>query len=369
MKIWFNRHKETVCRAIAVLLCMSLCVVTAEQSAVLFAPFLSSAARLSVMLSFGTGEVAEAQEGEVFTEWVEAEPSAVESEWESEPEESTESSQEESSTLEKPENAGTVKRQTYKGGSGDAYISLKSGYIKNSTGLSASEVKQIVKEAPAFRILADGTPEVLIMHSHATESYQPGIYDWYDKSAATRNTDETKNMCRVGEEIAKQLTEAGIGVIHDTTLHDYPQYNGSYERSAVTVKAYLKKYPTIKVVLDVHRDAIQPDDNTVIAPATTIDGKSCAQVMIISGADNGKLNMPKYKENLKFAAALQAQMEGDYPTLTRPVMFAYRKYNQDLTTGSLLLEMGSHGNSLDEAIYCGELVGKSLAKTLLALKS
>lgn len=369
MKLWFSRHKEAVIRAITLLLCMSLCVMTAEQTTSLFAPLLSSAARISVMLSFGAGGEVRAQEDEVFTEQAEAEPSAVESEWKSEPNGEEGSVSEESSTPEKPENAGTVRRQTYKGGTGDAYISLEAGYIKNSTQLSASTVKKIIKEEPSFSILADGTPEVLIMHSHATESYQPGIYDWYDKSAASRTTDEERNMCRVGEEIAGQLIAAGIGVIHDTTLHDYPQYNGSYERSAVTVKSYLEKYPTIKVVLDVHRDAIQPDDDTIIAPATVIGGKSCAQVMIISGADNGKLNMPEYQENLKFAAALQTQMESDYPTLTRPVMFAYRKYNQDLTTGSLLLEMGSHGNSLDEAIYCGELVGKSLAKTLLALKA
>ena len=106
----------------------------------------------------------------------------------------------------------------------------------------------------------------------------------------------------------------------------------------------------------------------MIAPTTTINGKSCAQVMIISGADDGTLNMPHYLENLKFSAALQVQMETDYPTLARPIMFSYRKYNQDLTTGSILLEMGGHANSLDEAVYCGELVGKSLAKTLLSLK-
>lgn len=206
------------------------------------------------------------------------------------------------------------------------------------------------------------------MHSHATESYQPGIYDWFDPSYPSRNRDTQKNMCRVGDEIAKQLEAAGIGVIHDKTLHDYPSYNGSYERSAETVKAYLEKYPSIKVVLDVHRDAIQPDTNTIVAPTTTINGKSCAQVMIISGADDGTMNMPNYLENLKLSAALQNQMEQDYPTLTRPVMFSYRKYNQDLTTGSILLEMGGHANSLSEAVYCGELVGKSLAKTLLSLK-
>jgi len=106
----------------------------------------------------------------------------------------------------------------------------------------------------------------------------------------------------------------------------------------------------------------------MIAPVTTIDGRSCAQVMIISGCDNGKMNMPKYMENLKFSASLQSQMESDYKSLTRPILFDYRKYNQNLTTGSILLEMGGHANTLDEAIYAGELVGKSLVKTLKSLK-
>lgn len=366
MKQWFVRRKRILIRTAVYLLCGVLCYTGVQKTLPVFSPFLERMALFSASVTFGPPEEDEIQaevSGEVEQSVVEAPPSTVESVPESS------SAQTESSTLQKPENAGTVKRQTYRAGNSDVYIPLKAGYIKNGTKLSPDVIKKTVSQKPAFSVLADGkTPEVLIMHSHATESYQPGIYDWYDKAAATRSRDLTQNTCRVGDEIAKELNAAGIAVIHDTTLHDYPSYNGSYERSAVTVKNYLKKYPSIKVVLDVHRDAIQPDGSTIIAPTTTINGKSCAQVMIISGADDGTLNMPHYLENLKLSAALQTQMETDYPTLARPVMFSYRKYNQDLTTGSILLEMGGHANSLDEAIYCGELVGKSLARTLLTLK-
>ncbi len=206
------------------------------------------------------------------------------------------------------------------------------------------------------------------MHTHATECYQDEERDWFSKSFPTRTTDNNKNMTRVGDEIAKQLEAAGIGVIHDRTPHDYPSYNGAYERSAVTIKKIIKENPSIKVVLDVHRDAIQPDANTMISPVTTINGRSCAQVMIISGCDNGKMNMPNYMENLKFSASLQRSMENSYKTLTRPILFDYRKYNQNLTTGSILVEVGGHANTLDEAMYAGELVGKSLVETLVALK-
>lgn len=268
----------------------------------------------------------------------------------------------------KPANVGVVQRKTYSAGNTSVYIPLKAGYIKNSTSLPAQKIADNVAKLPDFKIATDGSPQVLIMHTHATESYQPVLRDWFSKDYNSRTTDNTKNMTRIGDEIEKQLKSAGIGVIHNRTLHDYPSYNGAYERSAVTVKQILKENPSIKVVLDVHRDAIQPNANTMIAPVTEINGRSCAQVMIISGCDNGKMNMPNYMENLKFSAALQSTMEGTYKGLTRPILFDYRKYNQNLTTGSILLEMGGHANTLDEAIYAGELVGRSLVKLLLELK-
>ena len=116
--------------------------------------------------------------------------------------------------------------------------------------------------------------------------------------------------------------------------------------------------------MDIHRDAIISGD-TVTAPIVESDEGTAAQVMIISGCDDGTMNMPHYMENFHFACALQGTMESLYPGLTRPILFDYRHYNQDLTTGSLLIEVGSHGNTLDQAVYSGQLIGVSLAKTLL----
>ena len=174
-------------------------------------------------------------------------------------------------------------------------------------------------------------------------------------------------MVSVGDAITAQLEAAGIGVIHNATIHDYPSYNGSYDRSAETVRQILQQYPSIRVVLDIHRDAIQKD-NTLIQPVVEINGKESAQVMIISGCDDGTMNMPNYMQNYHFACRLQENMEGMYAGLTRPILFDYRHYNQDLTTGSLLMEIGTHGNTLEQAQYAGELVGKALAQTLLKLK-
>ncbi len=273
-------------------------------------------------------------------------------------------------TSSKPKNAGTINRVTLTAGSAPTYIALSNGAsIKNCTSLSYNKVKKTANQKPKFVISGNGDPEVLIMHTHTTESYEPYTRNWFDPSYSSRTTDKTKNVVYVGDKIEAELQKSGIGVLHDFTIHDSPAYTGSYERSAKTVKKYLKKYPTIKVVLDVHRDAIRPDSKNRTAPVAKINGKNAAQVMIISGCDDGTMDYPNYLENLKFSSMLASQAQKDYKNLMRPVLFDYRFYNQNLTTGSILLEMGSDSNSLEEAAYAGELIGKSLSKVLLSLKN
>lgn len=251
---------------------------------------------------------------------------------------------------------------------GDDYIDLPDGgQVRNVTSMDNSELLALAEQSPAFEIAADGEPEVLIMHTHTTECYEPCERDCYDLNRSSRVLDSAENMVAVGDEITKQLYLNGIGVIHDTTVHDYPDYNGSYDRSRATVQNILEQYPTVKVVLDIHRDAIEKDGDR-IAPLTVIDGKNAAQIMLICGCDDGTMDMPNFTDNFKFACALQSQIECDYPTLTRPVLFDYRHYNQDLTTGSLLIEVGGHANTLEQAKYSGQLIGKSLAELLLDLK-
>lgn len=260
---------------------------------------------------------------------------------------------------------GDITFMTYGYMNGDAYVDLDTaGQVRNVTSVSGERVLEESRLLPDFTVEKNGEPQVLIMHTHATESYEPYERDFYDASFNSRTTDRSMNMAAVGDKIAEQLEAAGIGVIHDTTLHDYPSYNGSYDLSRETVRKYLDEYPSIKVVLDVHRDAIERESGERIAPLAAIDGKNAAQVMIICGCDDGTMNMPDCMKNLRFACLLQRQMESDYPGLTRPVLFDYRKYNQDLTTGSILIEMGGHANSIEQAEYSGELVGKSLARCL-----
>ena len=262
----------------------------------------------------------------------------------------------------------TVYPYTFERRSGNKYISLESGgQIMNETEISNSILIDESENEPDFTIETDGTPQVLIMHTHTTESFEPFVRESFDSSFNYRTTDPSKNVVMIGDSIAKQLENAGIGVIHDSTIHDYPSYNGSYERSAETVKGILAENPTIKVVLDIHRDAVGSSDS-IMQPTVDIDGKQAAQIMIICGCDDGTLDMPDYIKNFRFACKMQNGFANDYPGLARPMMFDYRKYNQDLTTGSLLIEVGSHGNTLSQVEYSGELIGRSLAKTLKGLQ-
>ena len=267
--------------------------------------------------------------------------------------------------------SGSIISMTYTGGNGENYIDLPmGGQIRNVTKLSSEEISQNAEMLPDFRIRVNAPadePQVLIMHTHTTESYEPYQRDFYDDSFASRTTDMSKNMAAVGDAMTRVLEENGIRTYHDTTIHDYPSYNGSYDRSRVTVEGILEKYPSIKVVLDVHRDAIERENGERIAPTVTINGKSSAQVMIICGCDDGTMGMPDCMKNLRTAALFQQYMEKSYNGLTRPMLYDYRKYNQDMTTGSLLIEVGGHANSLDQALYAGELTAQAISEALVSI--
>lgn len=279
------------------------------------------------------------------------------------------------SPLPYPENAdnksGGITRITYTEGKGENYIDLPSGgQIRNVTALSSDEILKSALLSPDYKITLNAPadkPQVLIMHTHTTESYEPYERDFYDDSFTSRTTDMSANMAAVGDVMTEIFEKNGIRTLHDTTIHDYPSYNGSYDRSRITVTDILEKYPSIKVVLDVHRDAIERESGERVAPYAEINGKSCAQVMIICGCDDGTMNMPDCMKNLRTASLFQQYMEKSYPGLTRPLLFDYRKYNQDLTTGSLLLEMGGHANSLDEAVYAGELTAEAISDALISI--
>ncbi|MGN1340417.1 MAG: stage II sporulation protein P [Oscillospiraceae bacterium] len=265
------------------------------------------------------------------------------------------------------EKSGTIYRKHYTGYSGDDYITLPGGgLIWNCTSDSGGVIAEAIKEMPDIAIEMDSAePQVMIVHTHTTESYEPYQRSYYDAKFPFRTRDPEHNMVRVGEVLAQRLAENGISVLHDGSVHDYPAYTGAYDRSEATIRAALEEYPSIKVIIDLHRDAISNPDGSRTAPTAVINGRNAAQFMIITGCDDGRFgNMPEYLENLRLACLIQESAEQLYPGLARPILFDYRNYNQHISTGSLLIEVGSHANSLDEAMYTAELLGDSIAKAL-----
>ncbi len=232
----------------------------------------------------------------------------------------------------------------------------------NKTGI---DIEKKLKEKPDLSVSKD-KPAVLIFHTHTTETYQLLDRGFYEEGFMTRSNDKGRNMVRVGKAIAEQIEKAGYKVIHDTAVYD-SKYSGAYARSRKGAEEVLKKYPSIQVVLDIHRDAIQRTDGTKIKPTAKINGKKAAQIMIISGCQedgNGITNLPDWKYNLTFAVHLQDKLEELFEGITRPLYFCPRSYNMNLTHCSLLVEVGSDANTLEEAVYTGKCIGVAVSEIL-----
>lgn len=214
-----------------------------------------------------------------------------------------------------------------------------------------------------FSLKNNRTVQVLIYHTHTCESYLDEDCGYYYEDFYPRSTDGAQGVIAVGDRIAESLKANGIGVVHDKTLHDYPSYDGSYGRSWDTIEEYKEKYPGIVVTLDIHRDSMTASDGTKYKPTFTYGGKKAAQIMIMTGYAEDD-SFPTWDENLIFAAKLQKKCEDSYPGMTRPMDFGEYSYNMDFNNGSLLIEVGTDANTVDEAAYTGELLGKALSAVL-----
>lgn len=241
-------------------------------------------------------------------------------------------------------------------------------YLKNSTDLSI-DIKSLLAEKLPYTVKKNSTPQVLIVHTHTTESFLHEDRDYYTANDAARTLDENYNMVKLGNIVTDKLNAAGIKTLHDKTTHDYPSYNESYTRAAKTIKSYLQKYPDIKIVIDMHRDSISSGEADKVKPVIKVDGKKAAQIMLVMGSQSGNIkSFPKWRENLKLAVRLQQQIETMYPGLARSLSLMSRLYNENLTTGSMLIEVGTEANSIDEVSYSAELIGNALVQTLQSLK-
>lgn len=205
---------------------------------------------------------------------------------------------------------------------------------------------------------------VLVIHTHATEAFSMTDGDTYEPSEPYRTTDASHSVIRVGDELVRILTERGIKVIHDTGLYDYPNYNNSYSRALESITAHLSEDDSIKIVIDLHRDALEGADGKVYKTVADIGDTPSAQIEIISGTNFSGLRHPNWEGNLSFAMKLQAEMVQDYPTLARPLQISQYRYNQHLTPGSLIVEVGCSGNTLSEAVTAAGYFADCMATVL-----
>jgi len=204
------------------------------------------------------------------------------------------------------------------------------------------DVQASLQQSLRWDLTAD-EPAVLIFHSHATESYAD------TKEQGYRSTDAGRNMLCIGAYLAQLLEEGGIACIHDTTLHDKPSYNEAYSSSRKSIDAYLEQYPSIRLVLDLHRDsAVDANGNHYAATVTTTYGKS-AKLMLVMGTNAGGQH-PQWQENVALGIKLQAVLEKQNPGICRSMVLRTSRFNQDLSTGALLVEVGADGNTQQEAL-------------------
>ena len=237
-------------------------------------------------------------------------------------------------------------------------------YISNSTSHELS-VQELQK--PFAAALGEGEPQVLILHTHGSEAYTPVPGTEIVWSGDYRTTDYRYNVVRVGDEMAEVLGEAGISVLHDRTLYDYPNYTGAYDRALAAIQKYLERYPSIRFVLDVHRDAIEDGQGNQYKAVSEVEGLGVsAQMSLVIGSDGSGLEHPGWLENLRLAAAVQQDILEQYPTLMRPVLLRNSRYNQHATTGSLLVEVGAAGNAPEEAALAGRLFAQRMTEVLRA---
>lgn len=242
---------------------------------------------------------------------------------------------------------------------------ISGGLVINNDTSFEPDISTLLSEPMPLKLPAEG-PQILIIHTHGSEAYTPDAVNPYTPTDTSRTEDKNYNIIRVGDALTEALETKGLRVLHDREIYDYPSYTGSYNRSQAAIEAYLQQYPDIAIVLDIHRDALGSGD-VVYKTVADVSGEPSSQLMLLVATGETGLYHPNWQENLKLALHLQSEVNNHYPTLARPIALKPERYNQHLTTGSLILEVGSSGNTLQEAINAVTLFASAIGDYLLSL--
>lgn len=243
------------------------------------------------------------------------------------------------------------------------YEEIEEKYIDKSNTVSSgkitiqNETKHKIDEAEIKRLLNaplkfdfnKSKNKVLIYHTHTTEGYLKSLAELDKKDVPNRTNDTKYSVVRVGDELAQLLKKKyGIDVLHNGTVHDYP-YNSSYSNSLKTLTQYLKSYPNIKLMFDIHRDGLGKGEPKLRA-VKNVNGKNAAQIMFVVGTDGSGLKHPAWKENLKLAIKLQEKLNEKAPGLAKSIYISNNRYNHHISPGTLTIEIGGDGNLVSEAL-------------------
>ncbi len=236
---------------------------------------------------------------------------------------------------------------------GPYYVHNATSYAPNVEALLATDVSSPTTKEPL----------VLILHTHASESYLPSGTQYVEGAVGdvTYSEDPAENMIAVGEELRLTLQQKGITAIHCTVMHDEKGFSSAYTRAEESIRFYLTHYPSIRYVIDLHRDAVMDAEGNYIRAVCGDEEEPVAQVMAVVGSDAGGSHHPNWEGNLALALSLRARLDALLPSLARPISLRNETYNQELAPYSLLLEIGTGANSQEEALRAVRLVGEALA--------
>lgn len=233
--------------------------------------------------------------------------------------------------------------------------------FKNNTKYNV-DVEALKREKLNFDVTKKDT-EVIIYHTHTTETYTKTSEDTYEESGEFRTLDKNYNVVKVGSRIKELLERRGIGVYHEQEIYDYPSYNLSYSKAGKAILELVKKYKNTKVVLDIHRDALG-SGTEIYRPIVNIAGEDVAQILLVVGSNQGGLTHNNWRENLKFALKIQQIANQKYPGLVRYVILRKERFNQHVSTGAIIVEMGATGNTLDEVLRSADLFTDVLTEVI-----
>ncbi|MBQ2881631.1 MAG: stage II sporulation protein P [Clostridia bacterium] len=263
-----------------------------------------------------------------------------------------------------PENALPVVSLTLKP---PASMDGAEGVYINNEAKKDIEIRKLLDYEDSVDLRADDSVQVLIYHTHGSEGYNNEGLSYYGDEFYDVHTDNmSENVVHIGQIVTEKLRAKGIGVVHDTVMYDLDGYNDAYSRSCSGALSFLKLYPNIKLVLDIHRDTIVLNDGSKYRPVTEYRNKEAAQMMILVGTGKASAPNDHWMENLSVAVKLQREAEKLCENIMRPILLRNSGYNQHISNGAILVEMGTCGNSLKEAELAAEVLSSAIIKAFVS---